>query len=58
MEKKVQIIEAKLKENGRERADKLRVAAYCRVSTDKTEQEDSYEAQKEHYTKLIQKNED
>jgi len=58
MEKKVEIIEAKLKENGRERADKLRVAAYCRVSTDKTEQEDSYEAQKEHYTKLIQKNED
>ena len=35
---------------------KLRVAAYCRVSTDSDEQATSYEAQVEHYTEYIQKN--
>ena len=35
---------------------KLRVAAYCRVSTDSEEQETSYEAQVTHYTEYIQKN--
>ena len=35
---------------------KLRVAAYCRVSTDSDEQATSYDAQVEHYTELIQKN--
>jgi site-specific DNA recombinase len=35
---------------------KLRVAAYCRVSTDTDEQESSYEAQVNHYTEYIQKN--
>ena len=35
---------------------KLRVAAYCRVSTDSDEQATSYEAQVEHYTDYIQKN--
>ena len=35
---------------------KLRVAAYCRVSTDSEEQATSYEAQIEHYTEYIQKN--
>ena len=29
---------------------KLRVAAYCRVSTDSDEQETSYDAQVSHYT--------
>ena len=33
-----------------------RVAAYCRVSTDKDEQEKSYEAQKSYYTERIMKN--
>ena len=33
---------------------KLRVAAYCRVSTDSDEQETSYEAQVTHYTNFIQ----
>jgi len=33
-----------------ERPAKLRVAAYCRVSTDLEEQESSYEAQVRHYT--------
>ena len=31
----------------------LRVAAYCRVSTDKEDQVNSYEAQKQYYTELI-----
>lgn len=35
---------------------KLRVAAYCRVSTDNEEQASSYEAQIEHYTEFINKN--
>jgi len=35
---------------------KLRVAAYCRVSTDDEEQLTSYEAQVSHYSKYIQKN--
>lgn len=34
----------------------LRVAAYCRVSTDSDEQATSYEAQVEHYTEYIKKN--
>lgn len=37
---------------------KLRVAAYCRVSTDSEEQETSYEAQCRHYTDYIRKNPD
>ena len=37
---------------------KLRVASYCRVSTDFEEQETSYEAQVTHYTEYIQKNPD
>ena len=37
---------------------KLRVAAYCRVSTDSDEQATSYDAQVEHYTNFIQKNEE
>lgn len=35
---------------------KLRVAAYCRVSTDSDEQETSYEAQVMHYTNYISNN--
>lgn len=34
---------------------KLRVAAYCRVSTDSDEQATSYDAQVEHYSNFIQK---
>ena len=37
---------------------KLRVAAYCRVSTDSDEQATSYEAQVEHYTEYIKRNPD
>lgn len=39
-----------------EEKPKLRVAAYCRVSTDRDEQEFSYEAQVEHYTEFIDRN--
>lgn len=39
-----------------EDAPKLRVGAYCRVSTDNEEQASSYEAQIEHYTAFIQSN--
>ena len=39
-----------------EDAPKLRVAAYCRVSTETDEQATSYEAQIEHYTEYIKKN--
>ena len=39
-----------------EEAPKLRVAAYCRVSTDTDEQATSYDAQIEHYTEYIKKN--
>ncbi len=35
---------------------KLKVAAYCRVSTDSDEQATSYETQIEHYTLFIQNN--
>lgn len=35
---------------------RLRVAAYCRVSTDNDEQATSYETQIEHYTEYINKN--
>lgn len=34
----------------------LKVAAYCRVSTDKEEQEKSYDSQVEHFTEEIQSN--
>ena len=40
----------------KEEKPKLRVAAYCRVSTDSDEQASSYEVQVEHYTQFIQKN--
>ena len=39
----------------KEEKPKLKVAAYCRVSTDSDEQATSYEAQVEHYTGFIKK---
>ena len=41
-----------------EEKPKLRVGAYCRVSTDSDEQATSYEAQIEHYTAYINSNPD
>ncbi len=44
--------------NKDEEKQKLRVAAYCRVSTDSDEQATSYEAQIDHYTNHIQSHPD
>lgn len=41
-----------------QRTTRLKVAAYCRVSTDQEEQESSYEAQISYYTDKIGKNSD
>ena len=41
-------------QNGRKRL--LRVAAYCRVSTEQEEQESSFENQVDYYTRLINSN--
>lgn len=43
-------------ENEKRKTRKIRVAAYCRVSTDSTEQLVSLEAQKQHYIKVIREN--
>ena len=40
------------------RGKRLRVAAYCRVSTEQEEQESSFENQVEYYTNLIRSNPD
>ena len=40
----------------KEKVKKLRVAAYCRVSTETEEQNSSYEIQVAHYTDFIKKN--
>jgi len=40
----------------KEKVKKLRVAAYCRVSTETEEQNSSYEVQVAHYTDFIKKN--
>ena len=53
MDSKVMIIPAKRCIGNNileEERPKLRVAAYCRVSTDSEEQSSSYAAQIEHYT--------
>lgn len=46
------------KEHDREAKDKIRVAAYCRVSTDSDQQEMSFETQVEVYQKKISENPD
>lgn len=61
MNKSITVIPARKRvENtvNKEVKPKLRVAAYCRVSTDSDEQATSYDAQVEHYTNFIQKNEE
>lgn len=42
--------------NKTEARSKLRVAAYCRVSTDSEEQASSYDVQVQHYTSYIEGN--
>ena len=55
----VTVIPARQRAGNRKKEEstpKLRVAAYCRVSTETDEQATSYEAQIEHYTEYIRKN--
>jgi len=56
MVKKVSIIPANPVSREIQTKARLRVAAYCRVSTDSTKQEESYNAQVEYYTRLIGNN--
>ena len=59
IEKSVMVIPAKKRHGNtasKKEVKKLRVAAYCRVSTDTDEQATSYDAQVEHYTEYIKKN--
>ena len=57
-EKKVRIIAEtiNLQENAFQSYRRIRVAAYCRVSTKQEEQINSYEVQKKHYTEKINSN--
>ncbi len=55
IEQKIIVIPAKSHDEIR-RTSRLKVAAYCRVSTDQEEQESSYEAQISYYTEKIGKN--
>lgn len=55
-EMRVVVIPAKSCEENKQAAKCLRVAAYCRVSTDDEEQKTSYEAQIGYYTKKINQN--
>lgn len=55
-QKEVQIIPAKKDLNPGTENNKLRVCAYCRVSTDEDNQASSYELQVQNYTKMIQEN--
>lgn len=52
-QRKVTIIPALPKELAQARTRKLRVAAYCRVSTEEEEQQSSYEIQCSYYTEKI-----
>ena len=44
--------------SSKRRIERLRVAAYCRVSTDDEDQIKSYNSMIKYYTDLIQKNEE
>lgn len=55
-QREVQIIPAKRDLITDAEKKRLRVCAYCRVSTDEEAQEGSYELQVQHYTQLIQSN--
>ena len=53
---RIVMIPAKTQEEIKKAAKRLKVAAYCRVSTDDKEQKTSYEAQIQYYTNKINKN--
>lgn len=58
MERSVAMIPARpvFEIQGRQEAVRLKVCAYCRVSTDNTEQLTSYQAQMQHYSEHISQN--
>jgi site-specific DNA recombinase len=61
MSNEVKVIKATTSMVGRNRPEgqtKLRVAAYCRVSTDSDEQKESFKSQVKYYTDLINGNPD
>lgn len=61
MNENVTLIPARRRAGNRiikENKPKLRVAAYCRVSTDSDEQAGSYEVQVQHYTEYLSRNKD
>ena len=51
---KMTVIPARPQAAEQKEEKQIRVAAYCRVSTDYEEQESSYEIQCSHYRKLIE----
>ena len=53
---RIVVIPAKSREEIKQATKCLKVAAYCRVSTDEEEQKTSYQAQIEYYTDKINKN--
>lgn len=55
-QKEVQIIPAKRDMEAETEKKKLRVCAYCRVSTDEDTQVSSYELQVQNYTRMIREN--
>ena len=59
MERNITVIPAKKRSHSAKStasaAEKIRLAAYCRVSTDHEEQASSFENQKEYYTKYVDK---
>ena len=57
-QKEVQIIPAKRDLIKESEKPKLRVCAYCRVSTEEDNQASSYELQVQNYTKMIQENDE
>lgn len=60
MDKEITLIPAKIKPGSKAEISnkKIRVAAYCRVSTDQEEQEGSYKIQVEHYRSFIENHPD
>ena len=54
----VQVIPAKSETIPESEKKRLRVCAYCRVSTEEESQEGSYELQVQHYTQMITDNPD
>lgn len=56
--KEIRLVEIQIREGSREQKRKLKVCAYCRVSTDADEQENSLENQVRHYETVIKANPD